>query len=129
MSSPVATYSVGGGLPLFPSPSLFRVAHSPPLYHRCLQSLVRPSCPLCRTPFYDHDVRRLHVDKATLPSSTPLSYPPDLESVDRARQFQTQLTRMIRGGATASDLYEVQSELKPWLSTQEPDDVRQSATS
>ncbi|KAI0826627.1 hypothetical protein BC628DRAFT_1319753 [Trametes gibbosa] len=96
---------------------------------RCLQSLVRPSCPLCRTPFFEQDVRRLHVDKATLPSSTPLSSPPDLESVDRARQFQTQLTRMIRGGATASDLYEVQSELKPWLSTQEPDDVRQSPTS
>ncbi|KAI0360687.1 hypothetical protein OH77DRAFT_1393838 [Trametes cingulata] len=95
---------------------------------RCLQSLVRPSCPLCRTHFDEHEVRRLHVDKATLPPATPQLCPPDLDAADRARQFQTQLTRMIRGGATASDLYEVQSELKPWLSTQGPDDVRFSST-
>ncbi|OJT07075.1 hypothetical protein TRAPUB_2107 [Trametes pubescens] len=67
-------------------------------------------------------MRKVHVDKATLPPATPQSYPPDLESADRARQFQTQLTRMIRGGATASDLHDVQSELKPWLSTQGADD-------
>ncbi|KAI0371939.1 hypothetical protein BV20DRAFT_131242 [Pilatotrama ljubarskyi] len=89
---------------------------------RCLQSLIRPSCPLCRTPFHELEVRRLHVDKATLPPATPQLCPPDLDAADRARQFQTQLTRMIRCGATASDLYEVQSELKPWLSTQGPDD-------
>lgn len=69
-------------------------------------------------------MRKVHVDKATLPPATPQSYPPDLESADRARQFQMQLTRMIRGGATASDLRDVQSELKPWLSTQGADDVR-----
>lgn len=69
-------------------------------------------------------MRKVHVDKATLPPATPQLYPPDLESADRARQFQTQLTRMIRGGATASDLRDVQSELKPWLSTQGADDVR-----
>ncbi|KAI0674290.1 hypothetical protein C8Q78DRAFT_584789 [Trametes maxima] len=89
---------------------------------RCLQSLLQTSCPLCRMTFKPNDVRRLHVDKATLPPDTPQSYPPDLETTDRARLFQTQLTRIIRGGATASDLYDVQSELKPWLSTQSPDD-------
>ncbi|KAH9896860.1 hypothetical protein C8Q73DRAFT_429842 [Cubamyces lactineus] len=90
---------------------------------RCLQSLIRPSCPLCRTPFQFSEVRRLHVDKATLPLATPQSSPPDLDSADRARQFQTQLTRIIRGGATASDMCVVQSELKPWLSTQRPEDI------
>ncbi|KAI0646300.1 hypothetical protein C8Q79DRAFT_659684 [Trametes meyenii] len=90
--------------------------------YRCLQSLLQTNCPLCRMPFKPNDVRRLHVDKASLPPDTPQSYPPDLEMTDRARQFQTQLTRIIRGGATASDLYDVQSELKPWLSTQRPDD-------
>ncbi|KAI0323349.1 hypothetical protein GY45DRAFT_1376390 [Cubamyces sp. BRFM 1775] len=89
---------------------------------RCLQSLIRPSCPLCRTAFQFSEVRRLHVDKATLPPATPQSSPPDLDSADRARQFQTQLTRIIRGGATASDMSVVQSELKPWLSTQRPED-------
>ncbi|EIW55727.1 uncharacterized protein TRAVEDRAFT_98419, partial [Trametes versicolor FP-101664 SS1] len=33
----------------------------------CLQSLKRPNCPLCRNPFHDYEMRKVHVDKATLP--------------------------------------------------------------
>ncbi|KAI0777676.1 hypothetical protein BD413DRAFT_186510 [Trametes elegans] len=89
---------------------------------KCLSLLRHPYCPLCRTPFHTLDVRRLHVDQTTLLPKTPHVTTTALDSGERARQFQTKLTLMIRGGATATDLYEVQSELKPWLSTQGPNE-------
>ncbi|KAI0087194.1 hypothetical protein BDY19DRAFT_869235, partial [Irpex rosettiformis] len=32
---------------------------------RCLRSLTKQSCPLCRTNFIGHDVRKLHVDNSS----------------------------------------------------------------
>ncbi|KAI9063653.1 hypothetical protein FKP32DRAFT_692164 [Trametes sanguinea] len=86
----------------------------------CLNNLSRPHCPLCRATIRGVDIRRLHVDKTNLPLSTPQSPPAELESADRARQFQTQISRIIREGSTASDWHEMHAELKSWLATQDP---------
>ncbi|OSD08007.1 hypothetical protein PYCCODRAFT_377232 [Trametes coccinea BRFM310] len=86
----------------------------------CMNSLERPYCPLCRAPIRGVDLRRLHVDKTNLPLTTPQSPPAELDSADRARQFQTQISRLIREGATASDWHEMHAELKSWLATQDP---------
>ncbi|KAL6303766.1 hypothetical protein BKA93DRAFT_734429 [Sparassis latifolia] len=90
---------------------------------RCLQSLTRQCCPLCRKAFAVSDVRRLHVDRAN--SSSPLS--PDsldvTEESSQCRRFQDRITRIVFEGADNTDIDLFSKEADRWLRTQPSDEV------
>ncbi|OBZ78379.1 hypothetical protein A0H81_01986 [Grifola frondosa] len=79
---------------------------------RCLQSLTRQCCPLCRTSFHPLDVRKLHVDKTRLPPSTPPPNPANLvELPSHARELQDQITRVVlKGAKTFSEVHDLIDE-------------------
>lgn len=97
---------------------------------RCLRSLTRQNCPLCRTPFQYDDVRKLHIDKCSRPS-TPLHHSsapgtPDSgynEFPTPARDFHTRITRIVLDGAKATEVRDFLDEVRRWLATQPSDEV------
>ncbi|EKM53232.1 uncharacterized protein PHACADRAFT_175627 [Phanerochaete carnosa HHB-10118-sp] len=96
---------------------------------RCLRSLTRQSCPLCRTAFQYDDVRKLHIDKCSRPS-TPLHHSSAPGSPDSgynefptpARDFQTQITHIVFDGAKATEVRDFLDEVRRWLSRQPSDE-------
>ncbi|RPD65465.1 hypothetical protein L227DRAFT_212951 [Lentinus tigrinus ALCF2SS1-6] len=89
--------------------------------NRCLLSLPKAACPLCRSRFDHDDVRRVHVDKTQLPPSTPsLSF----ADIDAARRLQTQSTRLVLHGGSTDEYRELIGELGNWLETQYAQEVR-----
>ena len=87
---------------------------------RCLLSLPKAACPLCRSRFDHDDVRRVHVDKTQLPPSTPsLSF----ADIDAARRLQTQSTRLVLHGGSTDEYRELIGELGSWLETQYAQEV------
>ncbi|KAH9950759.1 hypothetical protein B0H21DRAFT_686080 [Amylocystis lapponica] len=91
---------------------------------RCLQSLTRHCCPLCRTPFHIHEVRRLHIDKGgRSPSpSLPVDSTDLAELSSHARRLHNRITHIVREGASMSDVRDVLEEVRGWLLTQPPDE-------
>lgn len=96
---------------------------------RCLWSLTRQSCPLCRTPFQPEDIRKLHMDRCSRPNSpdqdsTPGSPDSDYnEFPSEARDFHHRITRIVLDGAKATEVRDFLEEVKDWLTTQQSDDV------
>ncbi|TFK86799.1 hypothetical protein K466DRAFT_492118 [Polyporus arcularius HHB13444] len=89
--------------------------------NRCLQSLPKPACPLCRSRIESDDVRRVRVDKTHLPPSTPsLSF----ADIDAARRLQAQSTRLVLHGGSTDEYRELIGELGSWLETQHAQEVR-----
>ncbi|KAI0685364.1 hypothetical protein BC835DRAFT_526699 [Cytidiella melzeri] len=102
---------------------------------RCLRSLTKQSCPLCRTGFHGHDVRKLHVDDSgrstspSDPSSQPSSPSRDEsltqlqdESLATARDFQARITRIVTDGASSNTkVRDILDDMRDWLDTQDPE--------
>lgn len=95
---------------------------------RCLRSLTRQNCPLCRSPFQPEDVRKLHIDECSRPS-TPVdrSIPGTPESdynefPTPARDFQNRITRIVLDGAKATEVRDFIDEVRRWLTTQPSDE-------
>lgn len=93
-----------------------------PSLSRCMQSLPKPLCPLCRVEFAPHDVRRVLVDKAMLPPATPALQTADLDA--HARRLQASISRVVLNGASMNELLGLLSEASNWLNTQDKDEVR-----
>lgn len=92
-----------------------------------MQSLNRNSCPLCRTPFQPVDVRKLHIDKnARHVASRPPSPSASDEQSSYARDFQRRITRIVREGAKTTEVRALLEEVREWLATQSPNEVKSS---
>lgn len=91
----------------------------------CLDSLPKSMCPLCRTGFEAGDIRRLHIDRAQTPlTPTDPSRPdPDGESSQEAHRYQTDITRIVKAGAPASELRALIDNCHLWLKSQPHDQV------
>ena len=86
--------------------------------------LPRHLCPLCRLPFHPSDARRLHVDKAALPPTTPLITSDELsESAFCARRLQSALSQVVLVGSSRDEFNNFVAEVRSWLSTQPTDEV------
>lgn len=97
---------------------------------RCLDSLSKPICPLCRTRFQTQDIRKLHIDRGQTPRIPLLAHaePPStsdeiIEFSHEARRFQTGITRIVKEGAPASELRGMIDKCHIWLKSQPPDQV------
>lgn len=96
---------------------------------RCLRSLTRQLCPLCRTPFQPDDVRKLHIDSCSRPSTPDEDSAPGSpesgynEFPTPARDFHTRITRIVLDGAKASEVRDFIDEVRRWLTTQPSDEV------
>ncbi|KAI0343763.1 hypothetical protein BDW22DRAFT_1207096 [Trametopsis cervina] len=94
---------------------------------RCLRSLTKQSCPLCRTGFHSLDIRKLHVDdssRSTSPSDSTSqpSSPHGDGSLETARDFQTRITRIVTDGASSSaKVRDILDEVRDWLAEQDPE--------
>jgi hypothetical protein len=114
------------------------------LFSRCLRSLNRPTCPLCRTSFDLRDVRRIHIDRSPRPADQELPASPESVYVEidtaPAREFQDAITRIVRQGdsmsaslphlvtpheltITAAAVREKIDEIRTWLKGQTRDQV------
>jgi len=102
--------------------------------HGCLDSLPKLICPLCRTEFDARDIRKLHIDRAQTPriglvTSTEPTSDSEVESTQGARKYQSDITRIVKHGAPASDLRALIDKCHIWLKTQpheEHEDLRVS---
>ncbi|KAI0929400.1 hypothetical protein AcW1_009912 [Taiwanofungus camphoratus] len=90
---------------------------------RCLQSLSRQCCPLCRTPFVLSDARKLHIDKGSRPPTPPSSLQTySSEAHCHARHLHDCITRIVREGAPSTEVRDVIEDVREWLLTQPPDE-------
>lgn len=91
--------------------------------------MTRQSCPLCRTAFQPEDVRKLHIDKCSRPStpvetSAPGSPESDYnEFPSPARDFHNRITHIVLDGAKATEVRDFIDEVRRWLTTQPSDEV------
>ena len=96
---------------------------------RCLRSLTRQNCPLCRRPFDYDDVRKLHIDRCSRPNSpirpstpgTPDSCFDEFSS--EARDLHNRITRIVFDGAKSTEVEDVLTQTKRWLDIQPSDEV------
>ncbi|TFK67212.1 hypothetical protein BDN72DRAFT_112218 [Pluteus cervinus] len=84
----------------------------------CLHHIGRPSCPLCRVPFTQQSVTKLHVDvESERSSSSPRSQP--LSTSDQeARKLQEAITSITNEGTTEARLRQLIAECKTFLAGQ-----------
>lgn len=97
----------------------------PAIVSRCVNSLPKPICPLCRTKFEPQDIRKLHIDRGQTPRP-PLASTETVDmaqSLHDARGYQTDITRIVRVGAPASELKALIDQCHIWLKNQPPDQV------
>jgi hypothetical protein len=94
---------------------------------RCLDSLSKPICPLCRNKFQPQDIRKLHIDRGQTPLITDTeTLKPGSEIVEyshEARRYQTDITRIVREGAPTAELRTLIEECHIWLKSQPYDQV------
>ena len=101
---------------------------------RCIWSLARQSCPLCRVPFQSFDVRKIHMDRCSRPGSPERTSRPGSPDSDynefssEARELHNRITDIVLfGGLKTTELRDFLEEVKGWLTTQPSDDVRCAA--
>ncbi|KDQ53910.1 hypothetical protein JAAARDRAFT_136452 [Jaapia argillacea MUCL 33604] len=90
---------------------------------RCLQSLTKLSCPLCRVKFEIPEVRRLHLDPA-IPLSPRTAVADLAKASPEVRRMQDAITRIVREGASLSDVKTTIDDIHLWLKGQPQDQVR-----
>ncbi|KAI0030540.1 hypothetical protein K488DRAFT_7517, partial [Vararia minispora EC-137] len=92
----------------------------------CIEALTKLLCPLCRAHFDPRSVRRLHVDLASTPHTSPPRPPAHIPTADDpaasdADALKARLVDMIREGANAARFQALLAELTSWLSLQPKD--------
>ncbi|KZT25972.1 hypothetical protein NEOLEDRAFT_294554 [Neolentinus lepideus HHB14362 ss-1] len=90
---------------------------------RCLQSLTRLICPLCRTTFDPTGIRRLHVDKSvqSISATTVAAVTPavaDPEVVGDVRRLEDKIDHIVLEGASLTDVRNTIDEVHAWLKSQ-----------
>jgi hypothetical protein len=105
----------------------FVIRHHPlkrPPPYSCIDSLPKPICPLCRTRFESEDIRKLHIDRGQTPHIPLLPFDESSESDEddeisqEARTYQTDITRIVKEGAPASELRALIDRCHIWLKSQ-----------
>lgn len=110
----------------------------------CLRNLRNRSCPLCRLPFEESDIRRLHLDRNDLSlNPSRVSPPPEntrahelrvntlgLYEAPTAERLQQSITDVVfasilTDGVRESQVHDLLVDLRHFLSTQPPESVRQ----
>ncbi|TFK50337.1 hypothetical protein OE88DRAFT_240660 [Heliocybe sulcata] len=96
---------------------------------RCLQSLTRLICPLCRTTFDPIEIRKLHIDKAVQPISatavaaaTPATADPEV--VEDVRRLQDKIDHIVLEGASLTDVRNTIDETHAWLKSRPKEEHR-----
>ncbi|TFY76818.1 hypothetical protein EWM64_g7194 [Hericium alpestre] len=87
----------------------------------CLDSFQQTACPLCRTPFDERLIRKIHIDiKPLLPSDrSPMPTVPEQLEAEKHR-IKDRLTAMMRDGASGRERETVLNEAKDWLRKNDP---------
>ncbi|KAJ7220644.1 hypothetical protein GGX14DRAFT_354494 [Mycena pura] len=84
----------------------------------CLQQVERPTCPLCRKPFNERHMIKLHIDLDTLRTSASSDEHPISSNADEdARRLQDRITLLATNGATETQTTQLTEDCKAFLAT------------
>ena len=101
---------------------------------RCLKSLTRRVCPMCRNPFQPAEVTKIHVDQRTRSSSTTnsptISSPsPSDPSIKLARELHDRINSFVQTGASTSVAHTLTEDCKSFFQENSSADVRRYSPS
>ncbi|KAF7291630.1 RING-type domain-containing protein [Mycena chlorophos] len=84
----------------------------------CLQSVERPTCPLCRQPFQARHIIKLHVDVESLrPPAAPHSLSAHSSPDETARHLQERIIILASSGATEEQTTQLTADCKGFLAS------------
>ncbi|KAF9648358.1 hypothetical protein BDM02DRAFT_2291315 [Thelephora ganbajun] len=106
-----------------------RAPHAPRCGHvfclRCLKSLTRRVCPMCRNPFQPGEVTRIHLDQRARSSSvvnspTVNSPSPSDSSTMIARELHDRINSFVQAGASTSVAHTLTEDCKTFFQENPP---------
>ena len=96
---------------------------------RCLKSLTRRVCPMCRSPFQPGEITRIHLDQRARSSSATNSptidttSPPDSGN-KHARELHDRINSFVQTGASTSVAHALTEDCKTFFQENSSTDVR-----